>query len=132
MHDAVPEEEEALAEEVRRDESQEEQKEVEQHEAEADAAELYGPPDGYVDVHGNFSSERRSADDKPVYEIELTPDDGLYPLPYMALQKDGDTREKAWLTAWNPVTQKPDRIGFRLELSETRGHVHPSGARLPR
>ena len=24
----------------------------------------------------------------------------------MALQKDGDTREKAWLTAWNPVTQK--------------------------
>ena len=32
----------------------------------------------------------RTADaDRPVYQIELRPDDGLYPLPYMARQVDG-------------------------------------------
>jgi hypothetical protein len=59
------------------------------HPLEADAAELYGPPDGYVDAQGNFKRERRSAADKPVYEVELDPGDGLYPLPYMARQADG-------------------------------------------
>ena len=54
------------------------------HPLEADAAELYGPPDGYIGADGVFRKERRSPDDKPVYEIELKPEDGLYPLPYMA------------------------------------------------
>src|ERR1700674_3144755 len=62
------------------------------HPLEADAAELYGPPDGYLDAQGNFHKERQSAGDKPVYEVELAPDDGLYPLPYMARQADG----RAW------------------------------------
>jgi L-asparaginase len=62
------------------------------HPLEADAAELYGPPDAYVDSAGRVHKERQSADDKPVYEIELRPEDGVYPLPYMALQADG----KAW------------------------------------
>ncbi len=59
------------------------------HPLEADAAELYGPPDGYMDAEGVVSATRRSASDKPVYEVELRPEDGLYPLPYMALQADG-------------------------------------------
>jgi L-asparaginase len=59
------------------------------HPLEADAAELYGPPDGYVDNAGQVHKERQSAGDKPVYEVELRPEDGLYPLPYMATQADG-------------------------------------------
>ncbi len=59
------------------------------HPLERDAAELYAAPDGYVGADGSFSKAQRSPDDKPVYEIEMKPEDGLYPLPYMALQKDG-------------------------------------------
>src|SRR5262250_3987143 len=59
------------------------------HPLEADAAELYGQPDGYIDSSGRVHKERQSADDKPVYEVELRPEDGLYPLPYMATQADG-------------------------------------------
>src|SRR5258706_3816727 len=62
------------------------------HPLERDAAELYGPPDGYVDSRGTFHKERRGADDRPVYEITLGPEDGVYPLPYMARQADG----RAW------------------------------------
>src|SRR2546427_2733314 len=63
------------------------------HPLEADAAELYGPPDGYVDSAGRVHKERQSASDKPVYEVELRPEDGLYPLPYMATQSDGSAWE---------------------------------------
>jgi L-asparaginase/Glu-tRNA(Gln) amidotransferase subunit D len=59
------------------------------HPLERDAAELYGQPDGYVDERGVFHKDRSSPTDKPVYEIELSPEDGLYPLPYMAVQADG-------------------------------------------
>src|SRR5215470_1569249 len=59
------------------------------HPLEADAPELYGPPDGYIDSAGLVHKERQSASDKPVYEVELRPEDGLYPLPYMATQADG-------------------------------------------
>ncbi len=59
------------------------------HPLEADAAELYGPPDGYLDSAGRLHKERQSTGDKPVYEVELRPEDGVYPLPYMALQIDG-------------------------------------------
>jgi hypothetical protein len=59
------------------------------HPLEADAAELYGPPDGYIGSAGQVHGERQRADDKPVYEVELRPEDGFYPLPYMALQADG-------------------------------------------
>jgi L-asparaginase len=62
------------------------------HPLEQDAAELYAPADGFIGADGLFSKERRSASDKPVYEVELSPEDGLYPLPYMALQADG----RAW------------------------------------
>lgn len=62
------------------------------HPLEADAAELYAPPDGYLDASGSFHAERQSPGDVPVYEVELRPEDGLYPLPYVARQKDG----RAW------------------------------------
>jgi L-asparaginase len=64
------------------------------HPLEADAAELYGPPDGYIDNAGHVHKERQSASDKPVYEVELRPEDGLYPLPYMATQADGAAWEE--------------------------------------
>ncbi len=62
------------------------------HPLESDAADLYGPPDGYIDGTGTFHNERRGPDDVAVYEIELRPEDGLVPLPYMARQRDG----RAW------------------------------------
>ena len=64
------------------------------HPLERDSAELYAVPDGYVDVDGVFHKEKRSPADKPVYEIELRPEDGLYPLPYMARQADGGAWEE--------------------------------------
>ncbi len=60
------------------------------HPLEADMAELYAPPDGYLGADGTLRKTRASKDDKAVYEIELHPDDGLYPMPYMAIQVDGN------------------------------------------
>ncbi len=69
------------------------------HPLEADAAALYAPPDGFVDGSGAFHAERQSPDDKPVYAIELRPDDGLYPLPYFGRQADG--------SAWDATGSTP-------------------------
>ncbi len=63
------------------------------HPLERDAAELYAPSDGYLDVDGVFHKVRTSPADKPVYEVRLTPEDGLYPLPYMARQSNGQAWE---------------------------------------
>lgn len=63
------------------------------HPLERDAAELYAPPDGYVDRSGVFHKERHGADDVPVYEVTLRPEDGLYLLPYMARQANGEAWE---------------------------------------
>ncbi|WP_076866018.1 asparaginase domain-containing protein [Bradyrhizobium mercantei] len=76
------------------------------HPLEADSAELYGPPDGYIDVDGTFSRERKSPNDKPVYEIELLPEDGLYPLPYMAMQKDGSAWEEESIAPFSPLARQ--------------------------
>ena len=64
------------------------------HPLEADMAELYGQPDGYIDNAGQLHKERQSVRDRPVYEVELRPEDGLYPLPYMARQADGAAWEE--------------------------------------
>jgi hypothetical protein len=80
------------------------------HPLEADAAELYGPPDGYLDSAGRVHKERRSTSDKPVYEIELRPEDGLYPLPYMATQTDGQAWEEECAFANAPEAKA--RQGF--------------------
>jgi L-asparaginase len=80
------------------------------HPLEADAAELYGPPDGYVDGAGKVHKQRLSAGDKPVYEIELRPEDGLYPLPYMATQTNGQAWEEECAFANAPKAKA--RQGF--------------------
>jgi hypothetical protein len=63
------------------------------HPLERDFAELYAPPDGYINRAGVFHPQRTSPDDKPVYEITLRPEDGLFPLPYMARQVNGQAWE---------------------------------------
>ena len=87
------------------------------HPLESDAAQLYGPPDGYVDRAGVFHRERQSRSDVPVYEITLSPDDGLYPLPYMAVQADGH--------AWDEDCAAPN-----APASLARQPFYPDGARL--
>jgi L-asparaginase len=79
------------------------------HPLEADAAELYAPPDGYLDAAGNFQSVRTSPADTPVYEVELDPSDGLYPLPYAARQADGNAWEGDAVVSDDPVerTRQP-------------------------
>jgi len=87
------------------------------HPLERDAAELYGPPDGYVDRDGKFHRERRRPDDRPVYEITLQPEDGVYPLPYMARQADGRPWEEDCAHPLAPEAQ-------------ARQPFYPDGARL--
>ena len=62
------------------------------HPLERDAAELYAPPDGYLDAAGAFHRERQGPNDVPVFEVTLRPEDGLYMLPYAARQANG----QAW------------------------------------
>ena len=77
------------------------------HPLEADSEELYGPPDGYLAGDGTFSHERRNATDRAVYEIEIRPEDGLYPLPYMARQKDGSAWEDDFIKPGSNITRQP-------------------------
>ena len=87
------------------------------HPLERDTAELYGPPDGYIDGTGAFHAERQSDTDKPVYKVELRPEDGLYPLPYMARQADG--------SAWE------DDCAYPLAPAEkSRQAYYPDGSRI--
>lgn len=87
------------------------------HPLERDTAELYGPPDGYVDSKGAFHEDRQSDSDTPVFKIELRPEDGLYPLPYMARQADG--------SAWE------DDCAFPLAPAEkSRQAYYPDGSRI--
>jgi L-asparaginase len=87
------------------------------HPLERDAAELYGSPDGYLDSKGTFHTERRGADDTPVYEITLQPEDGVYPLPYMARQADG----RAW---------EEDGAYPMAPAPQARQPFYPDGSRL--
>jgi L-asparaginase len=87
------------------------------HPLERDAAELYAPPDGYLDRSGVFHRERRGPDDVPVYEITLRPDDGLYPLPYMGRQAGG----QAW---------EGDGAAPQAPASKSRQPFYPDGSRL--
>ena len=80
------------------------------HPLEAEAAELYGPPDGYLSASGAFSANRQEDGDRPVYRVELRPEDGLYPLPYMARQADGNAWEEEVATPGGPEAQA--RQGF--------------------
>jgi hypothetical protein len=104
------------------------------HPLEQDAAELYGPPDGYIGAGGVFHKERSSAGDKPVYEIELRPEDGVYPLPYMALQADGQSWEEECAFPGAPIEKA--RQGFFPDGSRSfedieRLSVTPTGVANP-
>ena len=87
------------------------------HPLERDAAALYAPPDGYLDSSGDFHKERTSPSDKAVYEVILNPEDGLYPLPYMARQANG----QAW---------EGDGIEERAPAEMCRVPFFPDGSRL--
>ena len=63
------------------------------HPLERDAAELYAPPDGYLDSSGVFHKQPTGPNDKAVYAVTLRPEDGLYPVPYMARQANGQPWE---------------------------------------
>lgn len=65
------------------------------HPLEADAAELYAPPDGWLTPEGTFTETEPVSGGTPVHVAELSPDDGLYLLPYMARQADGSPWEDA-------------------------------------
>jgi hypothetical protein len=65
---------------------------------ERDSAGLFAAPDGYLDAKNVLHRERTSPTDRPVYEVALRPEDGLYPLPYMARRADGS----AW-DDWEPA-----------------------------
>ena len=80
------------------------------HPMEADAAELYGPPDGFLNAKGEFHKERSSPQDTAVFEIELHPEDGVYPLPYMARQANGQAWEEECVSPGAPADQA--RQGF--------------------
>ena len=85
------------------------------HPLESDAAELYAPPDGYIDPVGVFRTTRQSAEDVPAYEVTLEPSDGLYLLPYMARQADGTPWLDDGLAADSPPEQS--RQGFLPDAS---------------
>lgn len=87
------------------------------HPLEADVKELYAAPDGYVNAKGEFSKERKSADDKPVYAVTLKPEDGLYALPYMGRQANGQP--------WEDVATRPG-----APFSEARQTFVPNASRI--
>ena len=95
------------------------------HPLEQDAAELYGPPDGSLDADGHFSPERRSADDRPVYAIEIRPEDGYYPLPYMARQANGGAWEEECAVPLAPVEKA--RQGFFPDGSRSFAEIDQMG-----
>ena len=80
------------------------------HPLESDAAELYGPPDGYLGADGTIRPAPSGPGDKPVYEIELRPEDGVYPLPYAARQADGSAWEEECASPGAPAAKS--RQGF--------------------
>ncbi|MDX2272274.1 MAG: asparaginase domain-containing protein [Cyanobacteriota bacterium] len=96
------------------------------HPLEQDACELYAPPDGYLDGSGIFHRQPQSPQDKPVYEVILQPEDGLYPLPYMARQANGSAWEDDCAYAGAPpehsrqpfypdasrIVEEIDRLGY--------------------
>src|SRR3954451_10948790 len=87
------------------------------HPLERDSAELYGPPDGYLDPEGRFHKQRQSSADRPVFEVVLNPEDGLYPLPYMARQADG----RAWEEDCTDALAPPERARQSFFPDGSRG-----------
>lgn len=98
------------------------------HPLESDVRELYAPPDGYVDAHGTFSKEQKSASDKPVYAVKLKPEDGLYALPYMGRQADGQAWEGAATRTGAPFAES--RQTFVPDASRIFEEIERNGGEL--
>ena len=98
------------------------------HPLEAGAAAQYAPPDGYLDDANAFSKERRSPSDRPVYVATLRPEDGPYPLPYMARRADGGAWERHSPAAGpgDGVRQTfwPDASCLVAEIERTASHLN--------
>lgn len=86
------------------------------HPLDSQDTELYAPPDGYIDSDTGDFTEVESEGDIPVYEVTLTPDDGLYQLPYMARKSNGEAWDSDSL---NPEDPRKDesRIPFFPDTS---------------
>jgi L-asparaginase len=87
------------------------------HPLERDAAELYAPPDGYMDRNGAFHSARLDSNDIPAYQVTLRPEDGLYLLPYMGRKADG--------RAWDDAAEEP-----LASMERTRQSFYPDASRI--
>jgi len=98
------------------------------HPLEADVKELYAPPDGYVDARGAFSKVRKSASDKPVYSVTLKPEDGLYALPYMGRQANGDAWESTATRAGAPFAEA--RQTFVADASRIFEEIERNGGEI--
>ena len=99
------------------------------HPLESDVKELYASPDGYVNAKGEFSKQKRSETDKPVFAVTLMPGDGLYPLPYMARQTNGQPWEGVATQPGAPFSQSrqtfvPDASRIFEEIERNGGQVH--------
>lgn len=100
------------------------------HPLETDARHLYAGPDGWVDTDGTFHTEAPAGGGTPVYVVELKPEDGLLPLPYMARQADGSAWDDVTAYAGAPFEQSrqsfyPDARRIYEEID--RLGVHGSG-----
>jgi L-asparaginase len=87
------------------------------HPLEKDAAELYAAPDGWLDGSGTFSESEPAGGGTPVHVVTIAPEDGLYPLPYMARQADG--------SAWEDATTVPYATADR-----SRQTFYPDASRI--
>ncbi len=99
------------------------------HPLESDATELYAPPDGYVNARGEFSTSRTAPTDKPVYKVTLKPEDGLYALPYMGRQKNGQPWEGVATGPGAPFSQSrqtfvPDASRIFEEIERNGGEIY--------
>ena len=87
------------------------------HPLERDATELFAPPDGWIAPDGTFTERDIGGRGKPVYVVELKPEDGVYPLPYMARQADG--------SAWDDSTSAPE-----APIAAAKQTFYPDASRI--
>ena len=87
------------------------------HPLERDAADLYAPPDGWMDAGGQVHDTPTDPADRPVHRVELRPEDGLFALPYMARQADG--------SAWDGDGVRPG-----ADARSSRQPFFPDASRL--
>ncbi len=99
------------------------------HPLESQVAELYAAPDGYVNAKGEFSKEKKGPGDKPVYAVTLKPEDGLYALPYMGRQANGQAWEGVATRTGAPFSESrqtfvPDPSRIFEEIERNGGGIY--------